>query len=120
MNKLWIALAVMAVLVLVMRMRMSGGKSVAALEKITGGALVVDVRTADEYQGGHYEGARNIPVQELEARINELGDKKRAVVVYCASGARSARAADILAAAGFTDVTNAGGYGDLMRGVQGK
>jgi phage shock protein E len=99
---------------------MSGGNTLVAREKITSGALVLDVRTDDEYQGGHYEGARNIPVQDLEARLNELGDKKRAVVVYCASGVRSARAADIMTKAGFTDVTNAGGYGDLMRGVQGK
>lgn len=120
MNKLWIVFAALAVLVLVMRMKLSGGDAASAREKIRGGALVLDVRTAGEYEGGHYEGALNIPVQELEKRVNELGDRKRAIVVYCASGARSARAAGILSQSGFTDVINAGGYADVVKGMSGK
>lgn len=120
MNKLWIVFAALAVLVLVVRMKMTGGDAASAREKIRSGALVLDVRTAGEYQGGHYGGALNIPVQELEDRLNELGDRKRAIVVYCASGARSARAAGILSQAGFTNVVNAGGYADLMRSAPGK
>ncbi len=77
------------------------------------GSTVVDVRTPAEYAGGHYAGATNIPLQELPGRLSELGDKTKSVVVYCASGIRSAHAARMLAAAGFTDVTNAGGLSAL-------
>jgi len=60
-----------------------------------------------------YQGARNIPLQELQNRLAEVGKKSAPTVVYCASGMRSAQAAKILNKAGFTDVTNAGGIGNL-------
>lgn len=113
MNRMWIVAAVIAVLVVVVRSKLAGGHAVAAREKIKGGALVLDVRTPEEFAGRHYDSAINIPVQELEARMGELKDKKRAIVVYCASGARSAHAAELLRAAGFADVTNAGGLSSL-------
>jgi rhodanese-related sulfurtransferase len=114
MDKLWIVIAVVVlVAVMVKAMGTAKGNGAEAKEKIKMGALVLDVRTAAEYQGGHVDGALNIPVQELESRLGELKDKKRAIVVYCASGMRSAHAAKILATAGFMDVTNAGGWANL-------
>ncbi len=83
------------------------------LEKIQAGAKVVDVRTPDEYEEEHYPIANNIPVDQVKARLAEFGDKNAPVVVYCASGSRSAFAAKILKMAGYTDVTNAGGLGDM-------
>lgn len=77
-------------------------------EKLKKGALVIDVRTPAEFLSGHYNRAKNIPVQELQGRLSELGDKNQPIVVYCASGMRSAMAAKILTQAGFTDVINAG------------
>lgn len=65
------------------------------------GALVLDVRTREEFASGHVLGAVNIPVQELAARIVEVGDRSRRVVVYCRSGGRSASAAGILEKAGY-------------------
>ena len=82
----------------------TGVNKAAALEKIKQGATVVDVRTPAEYESGHYKGAKNIPLQELQDRLAELGDKKTVIVGYCASGARSAQAAKILTAAGFSRV----------------
>jgi len=76
---------------------------------VQGGALLVDVRTPQEYSAGHIEGAVNIPVSELGARLPELGEKQRSVVVYCRSGARSARAKALLESKGFTSVVNLGG-----------
>lgn len=70
-------------------------------ELVRNGALLLDVRTAEEFAEAHVPGARNIPVQELPARIAEVGEKNRPVVVYCRSGARSARAASMLKAAGY-------------------
>ncbi len=112
--KLWVlVIGVLVVWVFLVKLRPSSAAAAPAKDKIKGGALVVDVRTAGEFKGGHVDGALNIPVQELESRLGELKDKQRAIVVYCASGMRSARAAAILKKAGFADVTNAGGYGSL-------
>jgi phage shock protein E len=75
---------------------------------VANGARLVDVRTAEEYAGGHLPGAVNIPVDELPDRIGDLGPHDQPVVVYCASGGRSASAARLLAGAGFTAVHNLG------------
>lgn len=72
------------------------------------GALLLDVRTAQEFSAGHLPGARNIPVQELEARWSEVGDPAAPVVVYCRSGARSARAKELLKQRGFANVSDLG------------
>lgn len=80
---------------------------------LDGKALVVDVRTPGEFASGHHPRAVNIPVDEVDSRIAEFGDKAKPVVVYCQSGNRSGRAKRMLEAAGFTSVTNAGGFRDL-------
>ena len=85
------------------------------LEKIRAGALLVDVRTADEFKDGSYNGAVNIPLAALLARQEELGPKDRPIVLFCASGARSGLGARLLKQAGFTDVINAGGLEDMPR-----
>lgn len=114
MSKLWLGIIAVVALVFVAKaMGSARGNVAGAREKIKAGALVLDVRTPGEYQAGHYEGAMNIPVQDLKSRLGELKDKQRAIVVYCASGMRSASAAKILTAAGFVDVTNAGGFANL-------
>jgi rhodanese-related sulfurtransferase len=73
------------------------------------GARLVDVRSPEEFASEHLDGAINIPVGELENRLSELEPKDQAVVVYCHTGIRSARAASKLAAAGFTKVADLGG-----------
>jgi len=83
------------------------------LAKIQAGAAVIDVRSPDEFADGAYPGARNIPVNTLPNRWAEVGPKDKPVVVYCASGGRSAVAQQMLKAQGFTDVTNAGGLEDM-------
>jgi rhodanese-related sulfurtransferase len=82
--------------------------STKAHEWVAQGALLLDVRTPAEFQQGHLDGARNIPVQELPQRVKELGAPSQKVVVYCAAGGRSATAADILRRAGFTECVNLG------------
>ncbi|MEZ4320249.1 MAG: rhodanese-like domain-containing protein [Myxococcota bacterium] len=64
------------------------------------GALVLDVRTPGEFRRLHAKTARNIPVDELGARVGELG-APGPIVVYCASGMRSRRATQILQGQGF-------------------
>ena len=75
------------------------------------GARLVDVRTAEEFAAGHIEGAVNIPVQELERRMNELKPLERPLVLYCRSGNRSGRAASMLKKAGHTAVHDLGAIG---------
>jgi phage shock protein E len=82
-------------------------------EKIKAGALIVDVRSVDEFEEEHYPNSLNIPVNQMQARIDEFGEKNKPVVVYCASGSRSAYAAMILKTVGYSDVTNAGGLYDM-------
>jgi len=81
--------------------------------KIKGGAKVIDVRTTEEFNEEHYPNALNIPVDQIRQRLTEFGEKNAPIVVYCASGSRSAFAARLLKSAGYTDVINAGGLEDM-------
>jgi rhodanese-related sulfurtransferase len=71
------------------------------------GALLLDVRTVAEFEGGALPGAVNIPVQELPRRLSEI-DPHRPVVVYCRSGGRSAQAAGLLRGHGVAEVFDLG------------
>jgi phage shock protein E len=75
---------------------------------VEGGALLVDVRTEAEFAQRHLPGAVNIPVDEMTAHFDELGDVDRPIVVYCASGVRSASAARFLGEWGYTAVHDLG------------
>jgi rhodanese-related sulfurtransferase len=71
-----------------------------------GAPIVVDVRGADEFDGplGHIEGARNIPLGELPAHIQELGAEGRPLVMVCLTDKRSSQAAADLVAAGLRNI----------------
>lgn len=88
-----------------------GKRKVAGAEAqrlVKAGALLLDVRTVEEYRSGHLPDALNIPVAELAGRMGELSAKERPVVVYCQSGRRSANAASMLAQAGYVSVNDLG------------
>jgi len=72
------------------------------------GALLLDVRSPEEFKAGHIDGAVNIPVQDLEARLGEVGSRDRSIVVYCHSGMRSMHAAQVLQRAGYSAVNDLG------------
>lgn len=81
----------------------------AAHTLVKSGAFLLDVRTPGEFEGGHLDGATNIPVQVLEGKIATLPAKKdQDIVIYCRSGARSATARQMLLKAGFTRVHDLG------------
>jgi phage shock protein E len=82
-------------------------------EMIKAGAKVIDVRTPAEFAEEAFPGAVNIPLNILSAKLDELGPKDAPIVLYCASGARSAQAARILKQAGFSAAVNAGGLADM-------
>ncbi len=113
----WMPLGVVAVAFALWLVSSAGGKKkkAALAAKLEAGAHVVDVRSKSEFSGGHYPGAVNIPVDTLASHTKKLGATDRPLVVYCASGGRSSQAAGILRSAGFTDVTDAGGMGNLPR-----
>jgi len=103
--------AVAAVLLLKLALtRRAPAAEVAA--KIAAGATVLDVRSEAEFRGGAYRGALNVPLQVLSGRLSRI-PKDRPVVVYCASGTRSAMAVRVLRKAGYADVSNAGGLRHL-------
>jgi phage shock protein E len=109
-----VAAAGIAVYLIVKRMRVAKRMPTELVsEKIKAGAKIIDVRTPEEFADGAYPKAKNIPLAVLPARMNELEPKSSPIVLYCASGARSAQAARLLKAAGFSDVTNAGGLDDM-------
>jgi len=81
---------------------------------VAGGAVLLDVRTPEEFAGRHLDRAVNIPVADLDGRMSEIdkltgGDKQKPIVVHCQAGPRAARAKEKLLAAGYTQVTNLGG-----------
>jgi len=74
--------------------------------------LILDVRTAREYEGGHLPGSLLIPVQEIQGRLAELKQyQDKPILVYCRTGNRSTVAAKVLVDNGFTNVVN------LRRGI---
>lgn len=73
------------------------------------GAVLLDVRTAEEYGQGHIEGFRNIPVDELRERLDQL-EPGKPVYVICQSGLRSYIACRILAGYGFDCYNFSGGF----------
>ena len=84
----------------------------------SGGYILVDVRTEEEYAEGYIEGAVLIPVDEISGRAEaELADKDLPVFVYCRGGVRSASAAETLAALGYAAVYDLGGIVDWPYGL---
>ena len=75
--------------------------------------IILDVRTKDEFDTGHIEGAILIPDDKIEEKAEEiLTDKSAVILVYCRSGRRSALASASLAQLGYTNVYDFGGIID--------
>lgn len=73
-------------------------------------AILLDVRTPQEYREGRIPGSQNIPLQSLEEIEYTVGNKETPLFVYCQSGVRSRQATSILQSMGYTNVTNIGGF----------
>ena len=79
--------------------------------------VLIDVREGDEYRRGHIAGAINVPMSVLVTKINKVVfDKDREIYLYCLSGVRSRKAADILRSLDYTQVKEIGALKDY-RGV---
>ena len=76
----------------------------------TEGALLIDVREAEEYRNGHIPGAVNVPLSKLNREITDVvPDESSTLFVYCLSGARSGKAVNILKGMGYDQARNIGG-----------
>ncbi|HNR86233.1 MAG TPA: rhodanese-like domain-containing protein [Taishania sp.] len=79
---------------------------------VANGAQIIDVRTPQEFKGGHIKGSVNIPLQNLSTQLSKI-KKDKPVITCCASGMRSASAKNILKSNGFQEVHNGGGWMSL-------
>ena len=77
------------------------------------GAQLIDVRSPQEHAQGALPGSVNVPLQILQAGLHQL-DNHRPVIVYCATGMRSAQAACVLGACGFDTVHDLGSWKNLL------
>lgn len=81
---------------------------VAEYTKING-AVLLDVRTAEEYRDGHIKGSINLPLDRIMTIENTVKDKNTPLFVHCYSGARSGQAVSYLKRMGYVNATNIGG-----------
>jgi len=94
-----------------------GGPAVNFAELVKNGAQVIDVRTKQEFAGGHVQGSINIPLNELQANIKKI-KKDKPVITCCASGMRSSSARGILKSNGYEEVHNGGGWMSLQNKIR--
>ena len=81
------------------------------------GGIIIDVRSHEEFYSGHIQNSLNIPLSELISKLDKLENKDQPIITCCASGMRSAGAAKILVARGYTNVVNGGGWSSLEKKI---
>ena len=84
----------------------------------TDGAVLLDVRTPDEYRQGHIPGSKNVPLQSISKVAGMIDNKSTPIFVQCLSGVRSRQAAAILKQMGYTNVKNIGGISSYAGRVE--
>ena len=83
-------------------------------ELYANGAIIVDVRTPEEFRSGHIKDSINIPLQTISQKAASLQQKKKPLIVVCLSGGRSSMAVTALKQAGI-DAYNGGGWSSLEK-----
>jgi phage shock protein E len=81
------------------------------------GAVIIDVRTANEFKSGHIKGAVNIPLQNLHNQIGSIKKMNKPVITCCLSGSRSGMAKRVLSQNGI-EVYNGGGWFNLQSKIR--
>lgn len=86
------------------------------MKKVRQGALLVDVRTKEEFMAGTLPGSINVPFDRIESQLQLFPtDRQKEIVLFCKSGRRSELGKQTLARLGYVNVINAGGYADLIK-----
>lgn len=80
--------------------------------KATNGAVLLDVRTAEEYHNGHIDGSVNVPLDRISFIVNTVRDKNTPLYVHCLSGGRSGQAVSYLKKIGYMNAKNIGGIAE--------
>jgi phage shock protein E len=93
------------------------GPKVSIKDLISEGAVIIDVRTKEEFSRGHVRNSVNIPLDKLNNNIGKL-NKNKPIITCCASGSRSAMAKSILKSNGFENVYNGGSWINVNRHVK--
>jgi rhodanese-related sulfurtransferase len=111
--------AMMVAIILLRRSRLIAPAEAAAhLKK---GALVIDVRTAGEFNAGHLLNAINLPLDEIETSLpRRVEDKNQVMLLHCQAGGRSSQARKKLTALGYVNAYNLGSYNRATQIVNGK
>ena len=86
----------------------------AILQAMDKGAVIIDVRTPNEFRQGHIRGSKNIPVNEIRSKVEMIKKWNKPVITVCLSGGRSAAAKTVLASAG-VEVYNGGPWSSLQK-----
>ena len=81
---------------------------------VKAGAVIIDVRSRSEFDGGNINGSVNIPLDQLQNNLAKLKNKNQAIITCCASGMRSAAAKALLKSNGYLFVYNGGGWSRLQ------
>lgn len=81
------------------------------------GGQIIDVRTKNEYSGGHIKGSMNIPLANIQNQLSKI-KKDKPVITCCASGMRSGTAKSILKSKGYTEVYNGGSWVNLQNKIK--
>jgi rhodanese-related sulfurtransferase len=79
------------------------------------GAVIVDLRTAYEYDQGHIPRSLNIPVDRIRANLDRIRDLNKPVILCCANGTHCQEAGEILRKAGISPVINGGSWQSVLR-----
>ena len=87
-------------------------------EALKSGAVIIDVRTPQEFDLGKVPGSINIPVDRISTNVARIKGFKKPVIVCCASGMRSATAKNILKSTGLNEVINGGSWETVLKAIQ--
>lgn len=112
MKTLLITLASFVLIYVAYRLYVSSNRDKGIAELLANGALILDVRTESEFEGGHIAGSINIPLSQLHNDSIPL-DKNKVIITCCTLGLRSVKGADLLKAKGYQQVYNGGKITDV-------
>jgi phage shock protein E len=116
MNWTIVWIAGIAIVAMILIKRASSASPEVLRKHLQEGALVIDVRSPEEFRSDHVPGAMNIPLNELRERIpREVPDKNRVLLLHCLSGVRSRNGQQQLQRLGYVNVFN---LGSLARAKQ--
>lgn len=87
------------------------------VEALNRGAVVIDVRTAYEFDQGHVHQSLNMPVDRISSNVERIKDMKKPVIFCCESGMRSGQAVSIMKKNGLKDVYNGGSWQSVLKAI---